>query len=234
MAVFTPGTPAPYTLFLRPRDPHRETWYGRRAGLEGGKTHFEADRTFIIAEAEARLFELLNGCTEVHLLIGDNPALDEMVSRVIARLRKNERNGSRAPRRIVDLTQTLHELRLIKDQDALTRMRRAAEITRRGPRAGDARLSRRRPRVPAGSPHRLHLSSQQWRARLRLHHRRRSQRHDFASCSTTATRYAQAKVLLATLAASGTALPPTSRVAIQFRSRVSLRAFRRRSALFTT
>ena len=36
MAVFTPGTPAPYTLFLRPRDPHRETWYGRRAGLEGG------------------------------------------------------------------------------------------------------------------------------------------------------------------------------------------------------
>ena len=129
MAVFTPGTPAPYTLFLRPRDPHRETWYGRRAGLEGGKTHFEADRTFIIAEAEARLFELLNGCTEVHLLIGDNPTLDEMVSRVIARLRKNERNGSRAPRRIVDLTQTLHELRLIKDQDALTRMRRAAEIT---------------------------------------------------------------------------------------------------------
>ena len=35
MAVFTPGTPAPYTLFLRPRDPHRETWYGRRAGLLG-------------------------------------------------------------------------------------------------------------------------------------------------------------------------------------------------------
>ena len=129
LAVFAPRKPHPYTLLLRPRDPHRETWHGRRAGLVGGREHFGADQTFDIAECEARLTELLDGCSEVHMLVGDDPRLDALVARVIAGLRQNERNGRRAPRRIVDLTETLHELRLYKDHDALARMRRAAAIT---------------------------------------------------------------------------------------------------------
>ena len=132
LAVLAPGrasTTGPFTLFLRPRDPHKETWYGRRAGLDGAREHYGADQTFDIAELEERLADLLDGCTEVHMFVGDEPAIDALVARVIAGLRHNERNGRRAPRRIVDLSETLHELRLRKDQDALTRMRRAAAIT---------------------------------------------------------------------------------------------------------
>ena len=129
LAVLAPSKAHPFTLFLRPRDPHKETWYGRRAGLVGGREHFGADQTFDIAETEARLAELLDGCSEVHLLVGDDPELDALVARTIAALRRQERNGRRAPHRIVDLTGTLHELRLRKDHDSLTRMRRAAAIT---------------------------------------------------------------------------------------------------------
>ena len=36
VAVLAPGRPeGEYVLFVRPRDPERETWDGRRAGVEG-------------------------------------------------------------------------------------------------------------------------------------------------------------------------------------------------------
>jgi Xaa-Pro aminopeptidase len=121
--------PPAFTLFLRPRDPHKETWNGRRAGLVGGREQFSADQSFDIAELEPRLFELLDGATEVHMFIGDDPQIDAMVARIIANLRRQERNGRCAPRHIVDIGGSLHELRLRKDAEALVRMRRAAAIT---------------------------------------------------------------------------------------------------------
>ena len=57
LAVLAPArasTSGPFTLFVRPCDPHKETWYGRRAGLEGAREHYGADQTFDIAELEAR------------------------------------------------------------------------------------------------------------------------------------------------------------------------------------
>ncbi|MFO0620057.1 MAG: aminopeptidase P N-terminal domain-containing protein [Polyangia bacterium] len=129
VAVFTPSKDARFTLFVRPSDAYQELWYGRRAGLEGATELYGADQAFDIRELEKRLFDLLDGCTEVHLLLGDRPAHDELVLRVLARLRKNERNGSRAPSRIVDLNQTLHELRLVKDEAAILSMRRSCAVT---------------------------------------------------------------------------------------------------------
>jgi len=35
-----------YTLFVRPRDPEREIWDGRRAGVEGAKSEFGATESF--------------------------------------------------------------------------------------------------------------------------------------------------------------------------------------------
>lgn len=129
LAVFTPSKPKRFTLLVRPRNPTLETWTGRRAGPEGALDRFQADQSFDSAEVERRLFEQLDGCTEVHLHIGADPELEALVLRVLARLRKGERNGHRAPTRLVDLTLTLHELRLRKDEDALLRMRRAAALT---------------------------------------------------------------------------------------------------------
>src|SRR4029078_8164512 len=37
-----------YPLFCRPRDPEREIWDGRRAGVEGAKTEFGAEESFPI------------------------------------------------------------------------------------------------------------------------------------------------------------------------------------------
>ncbi len=129
VAVFTPGKPKRFTLFLRARDTVREQWTGRRLGLDEAVEHLGADQAFDRSELETRLYELLDGCSEVHSHISDDESSDALLLRVLRRLRQNERNGARAPQHIVDLASTLHEERLIKDAAALTCMKKAAAAT---------------------------------------------------------------------------------------------------------
>src|SRR6478609_11649888 len=46
LAVIKPEGDTKYTLFVRPRDPEREIWDGRRAGVEGAKSEFGATEAF--------------------------------------------------------------------------------------------------------------------------------------------------------------------------------------------
>ena len=49
IAVIRPGhAEHPYTLFVRPRDLERETWEGRRAGIEGASERYGADEAFLV------------------------------------------------------------------------------------------------------------------------------------------------------------------------------------------
>ena len=130
LAVIAPGRPHPFTLFVRPRDPERETWTGRRAGIEGAQQKFGAQQAFAVDKLEAELPKLLDGADEILYVPGEDDELDRLVLGSIAHLRASERRGMRAPRRIGDLRWTLHELRLIKDADALGKMRRAVAVTR--------------------------------------------------------------------------------------------------------
>jgi Xaa-Pro aminopeptidase len=130
LAVIAPGRAEKLTLFVRPRDPERETWTGRRAGLEGARSRFGADAAFSIDAIGAELPKLLDGAEEVLFIPGDDPQLDRVILDAVAHTRQAERRGLKAPRRLGDLRWTLHELRLIKDDDALAKMRRAAVVTR--------------------------------------------------------------------------------------------------------
>src|SRR6185369_3305307 len=77
----------------------------------------------------AELPKLFDGADEILYLAGEDRELDDLILKAIAEVRTNERRGMRAPEKIVDLRATLHELRLIKDDDAIGKMRRAAEVT---------------------------------------------------------------------------------------------------------
>src|SRR3954464_10241026 len=69
-----------YTLFVRPRDPEKEIWDGRRAGVDGAREHFGADEAFPIDQFKEKLPELLRGATTVlYRLGGRNAELDETV-----------------------------------------------------------------------------------------------------------------------------------------------------------
>ncbi len=127
--LLRPGADEPYTLFVRPRDAEREIWDGRRAGVEGAVKNFGADKALPASELRGNLAKLIANVDDLYYELGANPAYDEILLAVLDELRRGERRGMRAPRRIVDPRFSLHELRLRKSSEEVEVLRRAAAIT---------------------------------------------------------------------------------------------------------
>jgi Xaa-Pro aminopeptidase len=122
-----------FTLFVRPRDPEREIWDGRRAGVEGARQEYGADAAHTITEFREKLGEIVNGARNLYYRVGNgNPEIDEMLVREIARLRSMTRKGMSAPQVITDPGALLHEMRLIKTEEEIAHMQRAADIAAEG------------------------------------------------------------------------------------------------------
>jgi Xaa-Pro aminopeptidase len=128
--VIRPGAEAErFVMFVRPRDPEREVWDGRRAGVEGAQAQFGADAAYPAIELPARLGALIENRDELHYELGLDPDLDRLIAGTIARLRHTERKGKRPPRAVIDPRASLHELRLRKRPEEIAALRRAAAIT---------------------------------------------------------------------------------------------------------
>ncbi len=129
IAVISPAKEHKYTLFVRPRDPVKETWEGRRAGVEGARNTHGADAAYPIEEFQSKLAELLTGAKKLYYPIGaGDTELDARIIKDIAVLRALGRQGIVAPQAIVDVGVILHEIRLIKTDVEIQIMQRAADI----------------------------------------------------------------------------------------------------------
>lgn len=117
-------------LFLRPRDPERETWDGPRLGVERAPDALRIDAAFNIKELAERLPSYLENVKRVHYRIGLDRRFDEHFLGAMDVVRMRARRGGEYPSEIVDPGVLLHEMRLTKSQDEIAVMRRAAAITR--------------------------------------------------------------------------------------------------------
>jgi len=130
-AVLLPGHPEHrFLLFVRPRDPERETWNGRRAGPEGAKERFGADAAYPITELAEHLPGLLENQETLYYGLGRQPERDAQVLDGISRLRAKVRQGVRWPTTVIDPASILDEMRLFKTPAELDLMREAAAISR--------------------------------------------------------------------------------------------------------
>jgi Xaa-Pro aminopeptidase len=128
VAVVAPGSDEhPYVLFVRPRDPERETWEGRRAGVEGARDAHGADAAYPVGELEEKLAGLLDGARNVYYRLGANSELDALLVKQIASMRARGR-VFRAPESITDPGAILGEMRLVKSAEEIELMQRAADI----------------------------------------------------------------------------------------------------------
>jgi Xaa-Pro aminopeptidase len=128
IAVVRPDQKPQYTLFVRPRDPEREIWDGRRAGVEGAKKEFGADESFPIVEFDEKLQNLLDGADILYYRLGVNRDLDDTIIGQISRMRALNRKPIHPPQTIVDPATIVHEMRVLKSADELELMQRAADI----------------------------------------------------------------------------------------------------------
>ena len=117
-----------YVLFVRPRDPEREIWDGRRAGVEGAKTEFGADESYPVAEFDEKLQEILDGAEKLYYRLGVNRDLDNRIVDQIARMRAINRKPIHPPQTIIDPATIVHEMRVLKSGDEIELMQVAADI----------------------------------------------------------------------------------------------------------
>ncbi|MFK7986996.1 MAG: aminopeptidase P N-terminal domain-containing protein [Sandaracinaceae bacterium] len=130
-------------LFVRPRDPERETWDGPRTGVDGAVTTFGATAAFEFGTLGKKLAGYLSGAHTLHYRFGLHPEMDAQVFRSLDVARRMHRNKKAFPRTFVDPGIHLHEARLRKDASELDTMRAAARVTH------DAHLAAMRAAAPA-------------------------------------------------------------------------------------
>lgn len=115
-------------LFVRPRDPERETWDGRRSGTEGAVRDFGADAAYPIGEIDQILPRYLENQETLYFRFGKEVDLDDQVMGWLGTVRAKARQGITAPTRLVDPSELLHEARLRKGPEEVELMRKAATI----------------------------------------------------------------------------------------------------------
>jgi Xaa-Pro aminopeptidase len=129
VAVLIPGRAhAEYVLFVRDRDPLRETWDGRRAGPEGATRDYGADDAFPIGDIDDILPGLMESCSRVYYTMGLHPEFDQRVIGWVNSLKARARTGVQPPQEFVALDHLLHDMRLYKSHPELDAMRHAARI----------------------------------------------------------------------------------------------------------
>ena len=130
VALLSPGHPdGEFVMFVRPRDKERETWTGRRAGIEGAIIEYGADKAYVIDELEKVLPRYLEKSDRVHYPLGLNEKMDERVMKLIRWAQTMRPRIGVGPSAIIDPRDIIHEARLKKEPAELDAMRRAMAIS---------------------------------------------------------------------------------------------------------
>jgi Xaa-Pro aminopeptidase len=134
VAVLTPHDRAHrFTLFVRPRDPDREVWTGKRAGVEGARERYGADAAYPVDELDDRLKALVEPADALWYAVqADGGAMDARMLKLLAGFRGSRPRAGKGPWDLRDPAQLLDRMRLIKEPGELALMREAAELAARG------------------------------------------------------------------------------------------------------
>lgn len=129
IAVIDPANKKPYTLYVRPRDPEMETWYGRRQGVEGAEKNYNADKAFSIEKFQSELGKLIDGHEKLYYRFGVDEKLDLQILAYLSGQRQRRLKTAYPPHTIIDPTILIHEMRLHKTPEEVDLMQKAATIS---------------------------------------------------------------------------------------------------------
>ena len=116
-------------LFCRDKDMEREIWDGFRHGPEGAQVRFGFDEAYSITRLDELAPRFLANQPRLFHAFGAEAAWDNRLAGWLNQLRAQSRSGVSAPSEMVDPRAWLDEMRLIKSEQELDVMRRAAKIS---------------------------------------------------------------------------------------------------------
>ena len=118
-----------FTLCVRPRDEHSETWTGRRAGVEGAREQYGADHAHPLDKTFEVLLEHLRAASKLYFTYSPDPAINQKVLAAVhqANIERPRKGGD--PLVVAEAVPLLAEHRLRKRPEEIELMRTAGRIS---------------------------------------------------------------------------------------------------------
>lgn len=132
LLVLIPGRKAgEYLIFCRDRDPEKETWHGRRLGVDRAPEALGADDAFPIEDVDEILPGLLEGRQHVYHTLGKNQSFD---AQLLGWLKKSRmtRKSTDDPDAFISLDYHLHDMRVFKSRAEQKQLKVAAKLSAKG------------------------------------------------------------------------------------------------------
>lgn len=129
LVLLPQGKQVEYLLFCRKRDPEKETWNGKMAGLEGAKANYKADYAYDINEFQSKLPELLENRPAVYFPVARDLEFDKIIFAAANQLRAKARRGIDTVEQFNNIEPIISELRLRKSASEIAVMQKAADIS---------------------------------------------------------------------------------------------------------
>jgi Xaa-Pro aminopeptidase len=127
--VLVAGESMQSILFCREKNVEREIWDGFRHGPEAAQAAFGFDAAYPIEQLDEKLAELMGNQPKLFHPLGHDSAWDARLLALRGRVQEKARSGIHAPDEMHDVRALLAEMRLIKDDDELATLNRAASIS---------------------------------------------------------------------------------------------------------
>jgi Xaa-Pro aminopeptidase len=129
VCVLRPSHEEEFVLFVRPRDQERETWTGRRLGVEGAVSELGASAAHPIDQLDAKMPLLLAERNQLYYAVERDTAFTERVLRWLQQAQANRARSGVGPTGLLDPRPIVHELRMFKSDGEIARMRKAISIS---------------------------------------------------------------------------------------------------------
>lgn len=115
-------------LFCKERIEKDEVWNGESYGPARAKDIFGFDEAFSVNNFESKLDEVLSSekLSQVYYSLGNHPAQDAQIMKCIANGKKHQGRGRHSQLPVMDPISLLSQLRMVKDDLEVDRLRKAA------------------------------------------------------------------------------------------------------------
>ena len=118
-----------FILFVEPKDVIGEVWHGFRWGLEGAEKEFKADKAHSINDLKYLLPAYIDGSDEIVFSIGKHPRIEKIVLDIFSKQLEVRSRVGIGGNAIKSPEIYLNEMRLIKSDFEISRIREATKIS---------------------------------------------------------------------------------------------------------
>ena len=118
-----------FVLFVRPHNAVEEVWTGKRIGVEGAISEYEAQVAYTLAELDEKLPDYLRGMSTLYYSNGFSEFLDTTLIEQLKRYATTMRSRITT---LINPSIILDEMRVIKDAYEIDLLRKVGEISAEG------------------------------------------------------------------------------------------------------